>query len=762
MIKKILSAASLAIAATALCGLSGNAQAQINIGYVSYDEGTTAPNIATFDIANLTGPNAVALGDPTDFPVTGTSVGLTDLDLVVTFGDGSTASFGSSAFALTSDGLSFDGPGVVFGTANDAVSAVLTGSFSTTSLSLAGGTTSTIEDTFSATITDAGGGALEEGDLALITATTATTVVPGTPEPSTLLLVGTGLFAGFFVRRRKSGTARTVPLAGTLPLVSLALTSSLLALGGVVLLGSSSAQAATVVSLSTLSTPSSGAAGLSKLNLTSSGLPGGAAAATLQVNLAPTCGVGASSVAGEVSIAANSITTIIGSAKRINFTLPANTLPLGSTKGTVYAWVTGPGYASDNCSIILVSQTTTTLNACVPSSSLAVAYGTNVVSYVPNGFWEGGGTNVQAVTLEGTGAPATIVTPGIVNACSANPATGETVCTANNTDVYLINGTTLTKTLTSSSNNYAGFSGGYCQNCGVAINALTNMAYISGGFSGGGSGDGIQPLNLTTNTFLAPFPTTYEVSENISIDPSRNLILSPGEDGYYDLLPLNSVTGAITAENANYTNPYAGGGYVGNELDSAAEDCTTGIGVASDEFTSYMYITDLTQAVTTGGSPAGSWTAPGQFTYVGSDSGGGFSAGTDGISVAPGTGHLGIITGEFGGNTASVFQLPATSGSGTPALVDYAYFTLPPTPDGLPFTAGFDPHTITAYTSPNNGKAYGVLASWADYGEAVYTNYLAVVDLAALLAADRAGTAHTVNPALDLVAAGIVRYVATH
>ncbi len=53
--------------------------------------------------------------------------------------------------------------------------------------------------------------------------------------------------------------------------------------------------------------------------------------------------------------------------------------------------------------------------------------------------------------------------------------------------------------------------------------------------------------------------------------------------------------------------------------------------------------------------------------------------------------------------------LPSTSGSGTPTLADYAYVSaMPNTPDGNGFEAGFDPHTVTAYTSPNTNKSYAV------------------------------------------------------
>ena len=123
--------------------------------------------------------------------------------------------------------------------------------------------------------------------------------------------------------------------------------------------------------------------------------------------------------------------------------------------------------------------------------------------------------------------------------------------------------------------------------------------------------------------------------------------------------------------------------------------------------------------------------------------------------MAAGTTHLGITSGEFGGNSFVAFQLPATSGTGTPNLVDYAGAIMPATPDGRGFSAGYDPHTITAYTSPNNGKAYGLIADWS-LGQ---PSYVGVIDLQALLKASRTA-AHTVDPTIDLVAAGIVRYVA--
>src|SRR5262249_41026717 len=144
--------------------------------------------------------------------------------------------------------------------------------------------------------------------------------------------------------------------------------------------------------------------------------------------------------------------------------------------------------------------------------------------------------------------------------------------------------------------------------------------------------------------------------------------------------------------------------------DSAGEDCTTGIALATDEGTGNLFIADLTQATfTPGAAPSpGTWTAPSQLQNFREFES--LSAGTNGIAVAPGT-HLGIVTGEFGGNIEGVIQLPAISGSGTPAVVDWVTFTVPNDPTGATWSEGDDPHTVTAYVSPNTGKAFGVLGN---------------------------------------------------
>jgi hypothetical protein len=217
-----------------------------------------------------------------------------------------------------------------------------------------------------------------------------------------------------------------------------------------------------------------------------------------------------------------------------------------------------------------------------------------------------------------------------------------------------------------------------------------------------------------------------------------------------------------TVSAPEYTNPVytlPGGGAGATTLDSAAEDCMTGIALAADEFKSSVYLADLTQAKQPPASP-GTWTAPQQFVSLPEfQVGEGFGDGISGMAVAPGT-QLAIVTSEYGGRQVAVLQLPSSSGSGTPGPVDYAVANLPTMPNGQTWSQGLDPHMATAYVGPNNGKAYGLLGNAPISDTFLPPSYLAVVDMQALLAAPRS-SAHTVDPNYDLRGNGVVRYVAT-
>jgi hypothetical protein len=402
-------------------------------------------------------------------------------------------------------------------------------------------------------------------------------------------------------------------------------------------------------------------------------------------------------------------------------------------------------------------------NTGLPSSSIAVlVQGTNATAYLPQGNWESGAAAVKVVPIETSagigmgGAPTTITTANIPNSCSSNSVTGQTVCVANNTDVYLINGTTLTNTLTDGASGEESFSGGDCMTCGVVVDSNTNRALVTIGVTTDGREQGVtdqtfmdqtgtlqngegedegayQFLDLGgTPAFESPIPAGGETSEDVSIDPFRHLVLSPNEQSNYQIVNISKSTPVL------YNNEIEDG-----ELDSAAEDSTTGIALSTVEGTGDLFIADLTQAKFS----SGTWTDTGsqlsnfpEFEAL--------SAGTCGIAVAPGT-HLAVVSGEFGGDIEGVVQLPSTSGSGVPAVVDYAAFEVPAPPTEEDWSQGFDPHTVTSYVSPNTKKAYAVFEN-GDF------SYLALVDIQAMLSAPRTG-AHTVtNP----IPAGIVTFIA--
>jgi len=354
--------------------------------------------------------------------------------------------------------------------------------------------------------------------------------------------------------------------------------------------------------------------------------------------------------------------------------------------------------------------------SCLPSSSLGVSVmGTNVVVYVPKGNWGGGALGVSAINIEGTSiTPKLIVTPNVVNSCGSNPITGKTVCVANNTDVYVLTGTTLSTTLTSGGSGTTSFSGGSCTNCSVVVDSLHNQAVI--GLSTA-SGAGFQFLNLATTppafgTAFKSLTASHEISEDPLVDPSRTLLLSANEANNYEIVNIATPTAPKFFENTISNEGFGEG-------DSAGEDCTTGIALATGEFStpSQVFIADLTKAVFTAGSP-GTWTAPSKVQTLTESF---LAAGACGIAVAQGT-HTGIVTGEFGGNQITAIALPAASGTGTPAIGDWVSCSISAT-----FSQGFDPHTVTAYQSPSGTKdAFAVIANGG-------ATQVAVVDLTKML-----------------------------
>lgn len=392
--------------------------------------------------------------------------------------------------------------------------------------------------------------------------------------------------------------------------------------------------------------------------------------------------------------------------------------------------------------------------ACVASGAMGVIVNSttkDVSIYFPAGDWsETFVTGVYLVPLEGGVSRATIPTTQIVNSCSGNSVTGNVICSANNNDVYLITGSTLTKTVTSIGTGTASFSGGSCTNCNSAVDPLgfgiVGLARVPA-ISPGAATSLYQFFALSDGASLGAVGVPA-LSESPAIEPNKHWILSATETGDYDIVQYGVGTNPLFL--------YADRGTVlaDKELDGAAVDCTTDIAVGSVEFSpdpeteGQMFLTDLTQAKFTAGSP-GSWTAPSQVQTLADVIG--FTS--TGITVAP-AGHVGLMQAEFGGTEFAGFRLPATSGSGKPAVQDWVEASVPNTPSGA-WSNTFDPHGVTAYVSPSSGNPMGVLLE-------ANRNFVAVVDINALLAAPRVPGSHVISPGFNLVSNGVLRFVKVH
>lgn len=397
-------------------------------------------------------------------------------------------------------------------------------------------------------------------------------------------------------------------------------------------------------------------------------------------------------------------------------------------------------------------------SACVASGAMGIDVNSktgDVSIYVPAGDWSvTDTTGIYVVPLEGSGVSrATIPTNQVVNSCSVNSETGETICSADGTDVYLINGSTIDKTLTSGGSGTASFTGGSCTTCNAVADPVLD-AGIVGVSLASGSQVGYQFFNLSAGStgFLATVPGsgTYPsgLSESPAIEPAKHWLLS-GTEG------PNSSYGDFQIINFGGSSPqvyrYANRSTVlsGEIMDGAAVDCSTDIAVGGNEGSS-LFVTDLSQAIFTPPSSGsfGTWNAPSQLQDL-SDLYGGET--TTGVSIAP-SGHVGIMQEEFGGANFAAFSLPSTSGSGTPSVTDYVAAKMPNDPSGSSWSNTYDPHGVTAYTSPSTGKPMGVLLE-------AYRGYVAVVDIDALLAAPRVSGMHQVDPTYDLVANHVVTFV---
>lgn len=445
------------------------------------------------------------------------------------------------------------------------------------------------------------------------------------------------------------------------------------------------------------------------------------------------------------------------------------------------------GLGTPTCSLV----TTLPPQSCMPGTSLsALINGANVTAYMPNGAYGEATTGVSVIAVEGTGTSTTISTPSdaFINTCAGNSLTQAVVCTGNvadinGNDVYIIDGLasppSIIQSMQSAGVSNESFSGGICTTCNVALDQLHNTGFLSVG-----DGAAFQLLNLPSRPSpTAPLPNSAsfgsnlfqtfqpDTSEDIVVDEVRGLVLSPNEQNDFQL--LNTTNGQVFNFSPTGVTPPDGPVIVAGtpsgtnasnygEFDATAEDCSTGIALATNEYgdstttggtggPASLFLTDLNQAQFTVATPSTSTWASGQSSTPGGPittptstvfpipEFTGLAFGISGAAVDSNGSHLGVVAGEFGtevpgGNLFGLIQLPSASVPGSaPQLVDWVLATIPNTPnDNLPWAMGEDPHTLTIYTSPTNHQPYAIFEDDA-FGTGQRT-WLAVVDLLALQA----------------------------
>ena len=367
---------------------------------------------------------------------------------------------------------------------------------------------------------------------------------------------------------------------------------------------------------------------------------------------------------------------------------------------------------------------------------------------------------------------------GFTNSCAVSQTSGEAICSGLFGRSFVINPpSTQVNAFSTGLKGRIHFSGGDCTNCGVAMDDGLGLAIIS-------TDQGYLPLQLSPRQLLPIISTNGEaISGQFGYDPVNHRILSPNYQildlhhfrtgpPHFQVIDINGTTQLFDLANdqAFFVNGNTCNGGTSGMLnrdvvpDSGAIDTATNIAYVTFRSRSDctgpntvedIGLFDLSQATFTAGSPAGTWDTPGKQIETLSELQQDFENGITGIAVVSPQ-HLAVIADRregSGGVGFGALRLPATSGSGTPAIVDWVQANMPNDPKGKAWQMSFMPNGVAAYTSPNTGRAMGVVMNEA-------RTFVAVVDLEGLLDATRQmGTSHTLSSSVDLAGSGIVRFV---
>lgn len=416
-----------------------------------------------------------------------------------------------------------------------------------------------------------------------------------------------------------------------------------------------------------------------------------------------------------------------------------------------------------------------------------IVNGTTVTAYVPFGSDDNGTQGAAQVVIENASGilpPPTVLGTDRVNSCT--PAqTGEVVCSSQpgNIDLIPTSGSPVVILQATNPNGPPAveYAGGVCASCGALVDDQKGLGIIS-------TGAGFVTINLANNSLSNPISSNGEpVGMSFGYDPVHHRILnanyqiisppatfiySPPHFQIFDLSGATPIPYELNNDQAFFEPGTEASMCLGQGTsNSDALPETTAI----DTVTNIAYVTfhtpsncfsspadtialfDMSQATFTKGNSntPNTWDTPGKqiqaLLAIGTN-------GVDLISVES-LNHVAIV--GAGNANFAVMRLPSSSGHGVPSIQDYVGSTMPNDPSGAQWLGWHDPDGLVTYVSPITGRPMGVMMNNGldSMGNAIGPTYLAIVDLNAMLAAQRTMSGHTIAGSVDLLGSGIVRFV---
>lgn len=287
---------------------------------------------------------------------------------------------------------------------------------------------------------------------------------------------------------------------------------------------------------------------------------------------------------------------------------------------------------------------------------------------------------------------------------------------------------------------YSSFSGGGCLDCGVLTDSANDRFVLS-------SGDGYRVVGYdgTVQAEYLDDPTSANpdqfTTENFAFDAAHQMIISPEyETSTQNLWLIDVAADKVYKWDKTLTDANV------SIADAAAVDPSTNTVWIDNEFEDRLLGINLNAGTFSGNTFSGPWKTT---DLVNVDSDGDF---TTGMAIDPSS-HTMLLEDEFTSNFGAV-QLPASAGTSAPAFSSYTSAVMPDsTACGAWYNPG-DPHGLAVLPVGFIGSdAYGMLVNDS-------ATCVALVDVTKLLAAPKASGMNAVDPSYDLVANGVVQFIA--